>query len=200
MVECETAGRYFLDIKARFGAFMIGPPVDLSQERPDGLFYFDSKCCQVHYSLLNVANNCTVMQVLCYFSFMTTKHGPEKGSKYIGTNQHHFGKILAVLRRKKGLTQIELAEKSGVSKRAITYYERETKNPSVAVLDKLAAALDVSVEKFLNGNTVDPIALDRSLGKRFDIAQRLPPIARNDIKRYIDNVAKAHGITEDSEK
>jgi transcriptional regulator with XRE-family HTH domain len=130
---------------------------------------------------------------------MTIKHGPEKGTKYIGTNQHHFGKMLATLRRKKGLTQIELAGKSGVSKRAITYYERETKNPSVAVLNKLATALEVPVEKFLYKNT-ESIALDRSLSKRFEVAQHLPSTARNDIKRYIDNVAKAYGASEDEEK
>jgi transcriptional regulator with XRE-family HTH domain len=153
----------------------------------------------VHYALLKVANDCTETQELCYFYFMHAKHGPAKGTKYIGTNQHHFGKILATLRRKKGLTQIELAGKSGVSKRSITYYERETKNPSVAVLNKLAAALEVSVEKFLYGNT-EAIALDRSLSKRFEAAQRLPSTARNDIKRYIDNVAKAYGTNEDTQE
>jgi transcriptional regulator with XRE-family HTH domain len=154
----------------------------------------------VHNALLKVANACTSTQALCYISFMHTKHGPEKGTKYIGTNQHHFGKILAAMRRKKGLTQVELAEKSGVSKRAITYYERETKNPSVAVLNKLATTLETPVEKFLNNNAADPITLDRSLSKRFEVAQRLPPTARNDIKRYVDNMAKAYGVGENAMK
>jgi hypothetical protein len=39
MVVGAVAGRYFLDIYTPFGAFMIGPPVDLSQVIPDGLFF-----------------------------------------------------------------------------------------------------------------------------------------------------------------
>ena len=123
---------------------------------------------------------------------MNKKKGPAKGTKYIGTNPHSLGKILAQLRRKKGLTQKELAEKSEVSKRTITYYERETLNPSLRSLKKLAAALEVPVEKFLDGKPNEKVIPDRGLNKRFEIAQKLPAAARNDIKRYIDNVVKAY--------
>jgi len=42
-------GRYFEDIKAPFGAFMIGPPVDLLQERPVGLFLFPRGTVKVFF-------------------------------------------------------------------------------------------------------------------------------------------------------
>ena len=128
---------------------------------------------------------------------MPRKRGPSKGAKYLATNPHPLGRIIAETRRKKGLTQTALAEKSGIFKRTITYYEREQLNPTVATLTRLAEALGVSPQKFLSVPTGEPKTIDRSLRKRFQLAERLPQAARNDIKRYIDNVAKAYGVSED---
>ena len=54
-----------------------------------------------------------------------------------------FGARLRGIRKKKGLTQIQLAEKMGVTHRAITYYEGEATNPSIQFLEQAAKALGV---------------------------------------------------------
>jgi transcriptional regulator with XRE-family HTH domain len=131
---------------------------------------------------------------------MSTKKGPQKGTRYIATNPHHFGKNLAEIRRKKGFTQTELAKKSGVSKRTITYYERETQNPSLATMTKLANALDVPAERFLpKKETEKATAVDRSLSKRFNQAQQLPLNAKNELKKIIDGMVRAYDVAKNDD-
>ena len=49
------------------------------------------------------------------------------------------------IRKKKGMTTEQLADKSGVSKSQINYIEREVVYPTIFVMCKLAQALNVSV-------------------------------------------------------
>lgn len=59
---------------------------------------------------------------------------------------HHFK--IADLRKKKGMTQEELAEKSGVSRATICSIENgKNKGVSASTLTKLAEALGVKTEK-----------------------------------------------------
>jgi transcriptional regulator with XRE-family HTH domain len=53
------------------------------------------------------------------------------------------GKIIAALRDKKGLSQTELADKSGVSRVMIGKYERGEAIPSIDAAKKIADALEV---------------------------------------------------------
>lgn len=55
-----------------------------------------------------------------------------------------LGKRLAVLREARGLGQVELAEKAGVSQAAISKLESgETKRPSLELIEKVLAGLDL---------------------------------------------------------
>jgi len=140
------------------------------------------------------------MQVSYYIFYMSTKkRGTKKGARIIGTNKYHFGKQLAVERRKKGYTQVELAQKLGTTSRVISYYERESKNPSLDMVKKIADTLGIKPESLLNlpsngSNGIEVI--DRSLSKKFEIAQKLPSEARNQLKKFIDTLTKAHDIKE----
>ena len=49
-------------------------------------------------------------------------------------------------RIKAGLTQIELSEKSGISQADISRLEKGTRNPSIALLKRLADALDSTLK------------------------------------------------------
>ena len=61
-----------------------------------------------------------------------------------------FGETIAYLRKKKGLTQSELAEKMNVTDKAVSKWERDLSCPDVNTISKLAEVLDVSVEELLN--------------------------------------------------
>lgn len=62
------------------------------------------------------------------------------------------GKAIAFLRRKKGYTQNKLAEKLGVSDKAVSKWERGLGVPDVSLLAKLSIILDTDIESLLNGD------------------------------------------------
>lgn len=57
--------------------------------------------------------------------------------------------IIRELRKKKGLTQVELAEKVGISNVSLSNYERGTQMPDLITLAKIAVELDVSTDVLL---------------------------------------------------
>ncbi|VDA99793.1 hypothetical protein S1OALGB6SA_866, partial [Olavius algarvensis spirochete endosymbiont] len=54
---------------------------------------------------------------------------------------------LILLRKKYGLTQEDLAKRSGVSRRSIALYETKGINPPVNSLQKIAQALNITIEQ-----------------------------------------------------
>jgi transcriptional regulator with XRE-family HTH domain len=62
-----------------------------------------------------------------------------------------IGRFIAELRREKGMTQKELAEKLSVTDKAVSKWERGAGYPEVTVLPKLAALLGVTVSELLLG-------------------------------------------------
>ncbi|MEF3306397.1 helix-turn-helix domain-containing protein [Paenibacillus sp. GYB003] len=62
-----------------------------------------------------------------------------------------IGKRVKELRLGKGLSLSELAEKAGVAKSYLSSIERDIqKNPSIHLLEKICAVLEIPVEDFLN--------------------------------------------------
>ena len=64
-----------------------------------------------------------------------------------------FGSKVASLRKEKGMTQLELAQKMGVTDKAVSKWERDLSLPDVSSLPRLAEVLDVSVEELLRAKT-----------------------------------------------
>lgn len=61
---------------------------------------------------------------------------------------------LRVLRKLKGFTQEELADRAGINRNYVGQIEREEKSPTVDVLEKLAAPLKIEPTYFFkNGHT-----------------------------------------------
>ena len=57
---------------------------------------------------------------------------------------------MAAFRIAKGLSQRELGEKLGMTRDRVVYYEREARNPSLELVEKIAAFFGVSVGEMLN--------------------------------------------------
>lgn len=76
-------------------------------------------------------------------------------AKKNSTRGYYFGYIEGLgdriyhLRKKAGLTQKQLAKKAGLSYRAISTYELDRVSPSSKAAQKLADALDVTLEELL---------------------------------------------------
>ena len=60
-----------------------------------------------------------------------------------------LGNMIAELRKQKGMTQLELAEKMGVTDKAVSKWERDLSCPDINSLSNLAEVLGVSVEELM---------------------------------------------------
>ncbi len=66
-------------------------------------------------------------------------------------NQEKNGKFIAKLRKEKGMTQEQLADKMGVSINAVSKWERGLSFPDVSLYKKLCKELDINIEELING-------------------------------------------------
>src|SRR5690606_32375748 len=81
-----------------------------------------------------------------------------------------FGKRLSELRKKRGLSQEEVANMIGTKGPAIGRYEREIAKPTIEVATRLAKILEVSLD-YLVGNS--DVELDKNLIKKIVAIQNL---------------------------
>ena len=61
---------------------------------------------------------------------------------------------MQILREKKKITQIKLSLMVGVSQQSITYYETNTRTPSLPIALKIAKALDTNIEGLMDGDNI----------------------------------------------
>ena len=66
-------------------------------------------------------------------------------------NQEKTGKLIASKRKEKGLTQEQLAEKLGVTNKAVSKWETGRGMPDLAIIQKLCEILGITVTTLLNG-------------------------------------------------
>lgn len=69
-------------------------------------------------------------------------------------NTYITGPVIKRLRELKGITQMSLAEKIGVSSQAISKWETSKGLPDITLIEPLAKALGVSVAELMSGETV----------------------------------------------
>ena len=127
---------------------------------------------------------------------MSKKPGPKKGTKHDQRPRSEFASRLITVRKKKGLSQVQLAEKMGVNQGFISHYEGDSEGPTPELLKRFAVALGVSVKVLLgdvqieSGGPPPPKAIQ----KRLDMISRLPQKDQQTIARIIDGLASQHGI------
>lgn len=74
-------------------------------------------------------------------------------------NQQQIGKFILESRKKKNITQKELADKIGVTNKAISKWENGRGMPDYSLFQPLCDALDISVTDLLNGKEGDSDAV-----------------------------------------
>jgi len=63
-----------------------------------------------------------------------------------------LGATIACLRKEKGMTQADLAEKMGVTDKAVSKWERDLSCPDIGSVPKLAEILGVSLDELLQSS------------------------------------------------
>ena len=96
-----------------------------------------------------------------------------------------FGEKITKLKKLKKMSQVELAEKTGISRDAISKYERGDVSPSVEYAKRIAEALGVSLDYLVSDSEQDE-ALDNETAKRVKEIQTLPLTEKDKIHSVID--------------
>jgi transcriptional regulator with XRE-family HTH domain len=113
-------------------------------------------------------------------------------------NMSSFGEKLRKLRKEKGWSQDELAEKIGIHGRHVGKYEAGKVLPNAETLIAAAAALEVSLDYLLldSNGAENPAAMirDRELLKDFEVVDHMDEKDRDIIKSLIDAFIKKKQI------
>ncbi len=99
-----------------------------------------------------------------------------------------FGRRLARLRKERGYTQVELAEKIGTIQSIISDYERDRLRPHADMVTRFALALEVSADECLGLKTVPTSKekYDRRFLRRLSQIKKLPKRDQDALLRTID--------------
>ncbi len=69
-------------------------------------------------------------------------------------NQIKIGKFIANRRKERNITQIELAEKLGITDRAISKWENGICMPDASIMTELCSVLDISINDLFSGEII----------------------------------------------
>lgn len=96
-----------------------------------------------------------------------------------------FGEKIAKLKKLKKMSQVELAEKTGISRDAISKYERGDVMPSIEYAKRIADVLGVSLDYLVSDSDQEEV-LDNEAIKRIKEIQLLPNSDKEKIYSVID--------------
>lgn len=100
-----------------------------------------------------------------------------------------FAERLKELRKKKGISQAELADLIEVHFTQVSRYERGETKPNAEAMSKLAKALDTTVDYLMSGatdNLVQEAGLEKELVSRFRQVQDLPTEEKRTVLSLLD--------------
>ena len=106
-------------------------------------------------------------------------------------NQYVTGAVIKELREKNKMTQLQLAEKHGVSDKTVSKWETAKGYPDITLLEPIAEAFSVSVTELISGNAVYNSNVSANVLKsKFYIC----PICGNVICSMGEAVIHCHGV------
>lgn len=85
-----------------------------------------------------------------------------------------FSETLAALRKQRGLTQAELAARLGISKSAVSMYERGNREPELELLEAMADFFHVSVSTLLRRQEAELVNGDPALTEYLEALRDRP--------------------------
>jgi transcriptional regulator with XRE-family HTH domain len=118
------------------------------------------------------------------------KKGPAPGTLYKNVKRTSLGMKIAALRRERGLTQQALANKADLTKRMISYYERESETIPSNHMQGIASALGVAVDALINHTPSHAVLeVNRGFLRRLETSKTLPAKDQKIISDMIDSLA-----------
>lgn len=106
-------------------------------------------------------------------------------------DQYVTGNTIKTLREKNKMTQLQLADKLGVSDKTVSKWETGKGYPDITLLEPIAEALQVSVTELISGNTISNANVSANmLRSKFYVC----PVCGNVIHSMGEAVIQCHGI------
>lgn len=119
-----------------------------------------------------------------------------------------FSQNLARIRKQRGLSQADLAERAGLSRRMINHYETQAVQPPIDKIEAIAEALGIKPSQLLDQSpkvtdrdaAIDLTGIDpRSVKKLKDILS-LPARDRNVLYRMLNELLRKHQLEQREQK
>lgn len=105
------------------------------------------------------------------------------------TGADEFGRRIRALRKSRGWTQQQLAEKAGIDRAIIGNYELGLHYPAIPMLAKLAQVLEVSADRLLGLDDRDRVEIqDRRLYQLFLDADRADFATQGLVKQVVESL------------
>lgn len=103
---------------------------------------------------------------------------------------------IRAIRKRKGVSQAELAQQLGVTQRVISYYENAKTNLSVEIISKIAKALGVTQKKLFEyeDKPVEETPLSTSMQKKLNLVAKLPYADQQFVLKTISMLVTKNGI------
>ena len=106
-------------------------------------------------------------------------------------NQYVTGTIIRELREKNRMTQLQLAEKLGVSDKTVSKWETAKGYPDITLLEPIAAAFRISIAELISGNAIHNANVSANvLRSKFYVC----PVCGNAIHSMGEVAVHCHGI------
>ena len=106
-------------------------------------------------------------------------------------NQYVTGTVIKELREKNKLTQMQLAEKLGVSDKTVSKWETAKGYPDITLLEPIAEAFRISVTELISGNTIHNANVSANMMRsKFYVC----PVCGNVIHSIGEAAIHCHGI------
>ena len=107
-------------------------------------------------------------------------------------NQYVTGAVIRTLREKNRMTQLQLAQKLGVSDKTVSKWESARGYPDITLLEPIAEAFRISVTELISGNTVHNDNVSSNiLRSKFCVC----PVCGNVIRSTGEAVISCCGVT-----
>ncbi|MGN0243482.1 MAG: helix-turn-helix domain-containing protein [Lachnospiraceae bacterium] len=106
-------------------------------------------------------------------------------------NQYVTGAVIKELRERHKMTQLQLAEKLGVSDKTVSKWETAKGYPDITLLEPIADAFSVSVTELISGNTVFNANVSANMMQSLFY---VCPVCGNAIHSIGEAVVTCHGV------
>ena len=106
-------------------------------------------------------------------------------------NQYVTGTVIREIRKKNKMTQLEFAEKLGVSDKTVSKWETGKGYPDITLLEPIAEVFKISVTELISGNTIQNQNVSANMMRsKFYVC----PVCGNVIHSMGESVISCHGV------